>query len=441
MGLFRVLFLRVMAVIAAALLVMTLLSHMFQIHYLERSWRTDLQQEAIWTARHFGIAEMGDGRAERAVPPEALARAWRSMHESVRLVVRDERGAVVLDSHPGTPAPMRDSPGLLTGYAEVERPEGMWELVLSRPRPPAFPADASGGTLGAALAVIALAAALIFPLTRELAHALSALGDQARRVASGEFGAPLPVKGPRELKQLAAAFNEMSSRLREEEESRRRLTADVSHELRSPLGRLRALAETIGRHPDEATKLITQSEAEIVLLERLIADLIDTARLEQGEADLRLEPTPVRAWWDESVMRLGVAVESAGLKLIAEAAGGDAVLMLDRQRLFQAFSNIVDNAVAASRGVTDAPIEASLQTEEDEWRIEVRDRGRGIPAEATARVFDRFYRVETDRGRRTGGVGLGLSIAKAIVEAHGGAIVIDSPPGRGTLVRMTFPRR
>jgi signal transduction histidine kinase len=437
-GLFEALFLRVMIVLTAALALMIMFTHLHQLRYFNDQWRADLQQEAVWTARHFrlSVARAGESRS-----PHDLAAAWRDMHENVRLVVRDANGDVVVDSHPGTPAPSReDHSGSLVGLATVANSGGTWDLILSRPMPEPFPLSASWGLAFAALALVLLAAGLIYPLTRRMTKALQAVATEADRMATGAFGAPIEPRGVRELDQLVAAFNTMSQKLRAEQARRERLIGDVSHELRSPLGRVRAIGETIVRHPDEAPALTAQSEAELALLERLITDLLDTARLEHDGDVLTRDEIAIGPWWRASMERFRIGAEREGVKLSALGPEQDIRARVDAQRLDQALANIIDNAVTACAGREGGAIEATLRVDADAWSIHITDNGRGIPTESLALVFDRFYRVEQDRGRKTGGVGLGLSIAKAIVEAHGGAIAIESAEGQGTEVHLTFPR-
>jgi signal transduction histidine kinase len=440
-SLFAALFWRVMIVLTAALAVMIMFAHMYQLRHFNELWRADLQQEAVWTARHFVL-----NAPERDVAPGGarsshdLGAAWRSMHESVRLVVRDAGGEVVIDSHPGTPAPSREDHRGIVGMATVQNEGGDWDLILSRPSPAPYPLSASWVLLLAALALIVLTAALIYPLTRRMAKALQAVATETDRMASGAFGAPIEPRGVRELDQLVAAFNTMSQKLQAEQARRQRLIGDVSHELRSPLGRVRAIGETIVRHPNEARALVAQSEAELALLERLISDLLDTARLEHGGDVLERESVDLSAWWGASMDRFKMGAARDGVALNAQTPSANISADIDAQRLFQALANIVDNAVTACAGRDDSAITATLQVDPARWSIAIADNGRGIPAASLPLVFDRFYRVEQDRGRKTGGVGLGLSIAKAIVEAHGGVIAIESAEAAGATVRLTFPR-
>jgi signal transduction histidine kinase len=294
--------------------------------------------------------------------------------------------------------------------------------------------------MAAALLSIGVAAALLLPLTRQLSASLAALGARAGAIAQGRFEGDLEVKGARELQEFASAFNTMSAQLQSEQARRRRLIADVSHELRSPLGRLRALMETMMRHPDEWRTLLAQTEEEIGLLDRLIADMLETTRLERGVEAIKLEPVSLQDWWAQAAQRLRASADPAAVRFTSHYDGESIVEAIDAQRMFQAVVNVVDNAIAASAGLADPVVEARLTIAEECWTIEVVDQGRGIPAEALPFVFDRFYRVERDRGRSTGGVGLGLSIARAIVEAHGGSIVVESDRARGTVARLRFPR-
>ncbi len=436
LGLFQVLFLRVLGLIAAALLLMIALTHLYQGRHLTEAWRADLQQEAEWTARHFADAATGERHSDPAAGRD-LGSAWRDMHESVRLVIRDAEGRVLVDSHPAWPLA---GGRLLVGRAVVERPSGDVELTLSRPAPFPFPANANLELLVVGFIVIVLAAAALYPWTRNLTRTFGNLASQARQVAAGEFGMPLPLGGGRELDALVVSFNAMSQRLKEEEARRRRLIADVSHELRSPMGRLRALAETLARHPEEATPILSKMDDEVSLMDRLVGDMLETARLDEGRGGIALQRISTGEWARECFERLRMRVEREGIAFQTGVTEPNATALLDPQRLMQALGNLIDNAVAATVGREDAKITAALDATANEWAITVSDNGRGVSRAQMPLLFDRFFRVQPDRGRATGGAGLGLSIAKAIVEAHGGRIEVESELGHGTSVRMVFPR-
>ncbi|NJO13312.1 MAG: HAMP domain-containing protein, partial [Gammaproteobacteria bacterium] len=172
-------------------------------------------------------------------------------------------------------------------------------MYLSRSAPRLFPASMRYELLLALLVIVALATAALYPTVRRLNLTFHRLSELARRVAQGQFGATLAVQDPPDLAELTRSLNDMSQQLRDTELRNQRLTGDVSHELRSPLARLRALAQTIERHPHEAPQLLARIEAEIGLLDRLVDDLLAIARLAAGRTALSLERVGLRDWADE----------------------------------------------------------------------------------------------------------------------------------------------
>jgi signal transduction histidine kinase len=288
------------------------------------------------------------------------------------------------------------------------------------------------------LVVVGLAALLIWPPVRDLTAAFRRLSDLAARVAGGHFGETLEPPRQRELAGLVLSFNDMSQALRDAEVRQRRLLADVSHELRSPLGRLRALGETIARRPEQAAPHLAQMDAEIALMDRLIGDILEAARVEEGAVPLAPQPVALADWARDAFARLSPRVEQAGIA-VEVSVEGDRTVGIDAGRLFQALGNLVDNAVTATQGRQDARIALGLQADDAGWRVSVADNGRGIPAADLPHVFDRFYRVDRHRGRGTGGAGLGLSIARALVAAQGGRLTMDSVVDQGTTATMVFP--
>ena len=152
-----------------------------------------------------------------------------------------------------------------------------------------------------------------------------------------------------------------------------------------------------------------------------------------------MEHLPLLPWAEDALSRSRHRIEERGPSVSTRLPLSDAVVSMDPQRLLQALSNLVENALHATAERESPTIELSVAVSPEVWSITVADNGRGIPADALPWVFDRFYRVETHRGRHTGGAGLGLSIARNIVTAMGGVITIDSILGQATRVTMTFP--
>ncbi len=231
----------------------------------------------------------------------------------------------------------------------------------------------------------------------------------------------------------------MSGKLGEAERLNTRLLHDVSHELRSPLGRIQVMAETIALKPEQADECIKGIDQEVALLDRLVGDLVETARIESETSSARLETFSLLNWASETMRRLESKVRSTQIDWATRLPEQDREIRGDPQRLAQAVGNLVDNAINALEGRTDPRIEVSLAIDEERWLLDVNDNGRGLPEDELPHVFRRFYRVEKHRGREQGGVGLGLSLVRAIAEAHGGEASIESQVDKGTKVTLSIP--
>ena len=244
----------------------------------------------------------------------------------------------------------------------------------------------------------------------------------------------------RELDGIASAVNDLSRSLRDQEDLRRRLTADMAHELRTPLatvqGHLEAMMDGVWQ-PD-ADRLAGLHE-EVLRISRLVAGLEQLARLEGGAAGIDRKETDLRLLL-EGILRNHEAQfrdKGVALKLLWEGGTPGRPVLVDPDRLSQAVINLLANALqyTPAGGVVDVGGRVSA----DGADIRVSDTGPGIDAKDLPRVFERLYRADGSRSRSTGGAGIGLSIVKAIVEAHGGTVRAESEPGRGTRFVISLP--
>jgi signal transduction histidine kinase len=426
--LFRRFFWRFLAGIGLALFLFIPLVHIFQQRTVNREWREDLKQEASWFARHFQMT-----------PRDVAARAWGQMHSATRVTFYTSDHKLISDSHPEREPLELDSllagrtlPRTLTALEKLE--SGSW-LVMSRPAVPAFPHGLQWELVVAAVLIVGLALLLLYPLVRSMTRTLEELGELAAEVSAGHFGKTLPVERSDELGVLVRSFNDMSTRLAEAERLNTRLFHDVSHELRSPLGRIQALAHSVAEHPKESRACLRGIEQEIGLLDRLVADLLQAARLESKDG-LRFETFSLQHWAGETLPRLASTVRERRIAWSTELPQEDREVRGDPQRLAQAVGNLVDNATNALEGRRDPRIDVRIALNGKAWTITVEDNGPGIPEIDQPNVFRRFYRADEHRNRDKGGVGLGLSLVHSIAVAHGGTATIESREGEGTRVRL-----
>jgi heavy metal sensor kinase len=242
-----------------------------------------------------------------------------------------------------------------------------------------------------------------------------------------------------ELGQLARVFNETLARLEQAFEQLRRFTADASHELRTPLAAIRSVGE-VGLQKDgsraEYRDIIGSMLEEVNRLTSLVDNLLTISRADAGSLQLELVDVPVMQLVREAAALFEVLVEEKALNLIVT---GDESATVEGDRLFlrQALVNLLHNAVKYSP--LGGTISVRVQSSINEVAVDIEDNGPGIPLEDRQKIFDRFYRVDRARWRESGGAGLGLSITKWVVEAHGGKIGLESEWTEGCLFRVNLP--
>jgi two-component system phosphate regulon sensor histidine kinase PhoR len=227
--------------------------------------------------------------------------------------------------------------------------------------------------------------------------------------------------------------------LRRVEAIRRDFVANVSHELRTPLASLRAMAEALQdgglEDPGLARRFLTQMVQEVDRLSRLAEELLDLSVLESGAVRLRKERLRAPALLEEVAERFAPAADRKQIHLAVEAE--DLEVVADRERVLQALANLVDNALKFTPEGGSVRLRAERRAEEVAFVVE--DTGPGIPAEHLSRIFERFYRVEPSRARRSGGAGLGLAITKHIALAHGGRVEATNLPEGGARFTLLLP--
>jgi heavy metal sensor kinase len=243
-----------------------------------------------------------------------------------------------------------------------------------------------------------------------------------------------------EVGQLAATLNAMLDRIESGVEARRRLVADASHELRTPLAAMRAELDVSLRHEarSAAERATLESVREDVdRLSRTVDNLLTLALADDGRLELKLAPLDLDQLVRSTVASLSALAAAGGITLNAAGERCDAVG--DEQRLHQALTNLIENAIKFTP--PGGEITVSSWSARDEVGLTVADDGMGIPASAAAHVFDRFYRADRSRSRESGGSGLGLAICYEIAAAHGGRIWVQSEEGQGSAFTLALPAR
>jgi signal transduction histidine kinase len=301
------------------------------------------------------------------------------------------------------------------------------------------------------LLVFAAVLALFFAnaLARSITRAIHGVTRAAQQMAAGDLSARAPVASHDEIGDLALAFNQMASELeraaqrqRSAEQSRRDLVAAVSHDLRTPLASIRAMIEAINDgvvgDPETIQRYLRTTQSETERLAHLIDDLFELSQIDAGALQLQLEVGSLHDLISDTLRSLGVQAEKRGVELVGSVDAALPPVRFDPARIQRVLDNLVGNAIRHTPATGRVELRADVGG--DEVRVIVRDTGEGISVDEQAHVFERFYRGEKSRSRDGGGAGLGLTIARGIVNAHGGRIWIESSPGSGTAFFFTIPR-
>jgi signal transduction histidine kinase len=272
-----------------------------------------------------------------------------------------------------------------------------------------------------------------FALTRRLAHPIGDLVGAAERVAKRDFDVRVAERGPASVQSVARAFNEMASRLQAQDTARRHLMADIAHELRTPVsviqGRLEGLID--GVYPRDDAHLARMLE-DTQVLARLIEDLRTLADAESGALTLHREAVDVGVLLREEQAASTGRAAARGVEIGVRAGDHLPTANADPVRLREVIANLAVNALRHTP--PGGRIELGAEASNGHIAVRVSDTGEGIAPDVLPHIFDRFYKEQS-----SGGSGLGLTIARNLIEAHGGTIAVASEPGRGTTFTFTVP--
>ena len=261
--------------------------------------------------------------------------------------------------------------------------------------------------------------------------------EKAKRIASGSYGVQIQTRYQDEIGELAQTINEMSTKIAQNEKMQADFISQLSHELRTPLTVINGWSETLlaDENMDAETRQglkIISSEAE--RLTEMVMDLLDFTRMQDGRMTLSVEPTDLRAVFEETVYMYGSRLKQEGIELNYEECDEDIPeISCDPKRLRQVFLNILDNA--AKHGGEGKRIDASISYEEDAVVVRIRDYGPGIPEDEIPLVKKKFYKGSS----KARGTGIGLAVCDEIVEMHGGTLTLENAQGGGTLVTVRLP--
>ncbi len=359
-----------------------------------------------------------------------------------RVVLADRGGRVVADSEGeligrpvgqnwGAPAALITHGGAPVGALYVGLPGGstvVGDFLASANRTLLLVAVGAG--LGAVL--------LMLGLSRRILGPVEALTMAARRMEAGDLSQRVEITSGDEIGDLARAFNRMADGLARLEELRRQLVTDVAHELRTPLTNIRGYLEALRDGVVEPERTVIDSlHEEAMLLNHLVDDLQELSLADAGGLKLERRPLVLADVVDRATGAVRPRAEAEGVALRVGLPEGLPLVHVDPQRIGQVLRNLLDNGLTHTGPGGEIVVDARAR---GEWvEVGVRDTGAGIAADDLPYVFERFYRADRSRSRATGGAGLGLAIAKQLVEAHGGRIGVQSEIGQGTRFTFTLP--
>ena len=407
------------------------------------SLRSEVQAERVRAAlvEHFADRKGWEG-AQPAV--ERLGRLL-----GARIVVRDGGGRIVADSHRRLGPPrfehgIRDAPllagdGSNVGSIDFVSARDLLEGQRLEPLDSDLASRVSEALLWAGLAAGGAGIVAVGLIARRALSPVRALSTAAERLGQGDLAQRVDPSTEDEVGRLGHAFNRMAADLEQAERQRRGLMADVAHELRTPLSNIRgyveAMRDGVAERDDDTLDIVQQ---QIAHLTRLVEDLRLLALAEAGE--LALHPQPERM---DDLLRsvadaFGPRAAEKGVAIRREPAADLPLVSMDRGRVEQVLHNLVENAVTHTPEGGTVTLSAAVG-DTGFVRVSVSDTGPGMEREALDAVFERFYRLDPSRARATGGAGLGLTIAKQLIEAQDGRIWAESEPGQGSTFIFELP--
>lgn len=433
----------------AAFLMRQFVTTQFDAYVLEQRRASFIQLLGAYYAEHGGWDELTPAAilGGRAGPAPAGGEEWRpdgDRHDRTDFALADPSGRIVLSPNPLWRDRQATDQELAGGTPVTVDGEVVGTVLLIGPPPGRDPAEVrylerADMALGAAaLGAVAVALTLGLILARLITRPVHDLTAATRAIAAGDLGKQVPVRSRDELGLLATQFNAMSADLARSNELRRRMTADIAHDLRTPLTVLSGYLEAMrdeGLRPTPARFATMHDETQVLL--RLVEDLHTLSLVDAGELPLKRQPAAPRALLERVATSYQHAAERQGVDLGVDTSDELPALEVDVEQTIRALGNLVSNALRHTP--PGGRVTLAAHADAGAVAIEVADTGEGIPAEHLPNVFERFYRADASRQQSTGGSGLGLAIVRSIVEAHGGTVTVASAPGRGTVFTLRLP--
>ncbi len=415
-----------------ALLAILMLNKIAGQHILETVLKQQLEIRAVWLQGHIQVGE----------PMVQFAKRWRLSGDSTRFIYFDKNAEIIADSHKdfGSLTLDIDAQKLLPEqliYVIYPIQDDAWIVLVEMNTPMLAPHVYIVLILGITLILI-ITALVIYPGIRSIALTFSRLKLIASQTAEGNFGSVIEPGSNKELNRVISAFNHMSVKLKEAQKLSSKMIANVSHELRSPLARIRLMTDTARLNPEKINTLSDDINKEIELLDNLVGKMLFAAKFDAKEqfsfTEISLAP-----WFLQIMDRVKPKLEADGINLSYVDIPSGIIVKADSLHLTQAIVNIIDNAQNALSNRANSKIFIESKLVDDFCEIHISDNGPGIPEKNLPFVFERFYQASEHRGHGEKGSGLGLSIVRSIVLAHQGDVHISNKNSGGTLVVIWLP--
>ncbi|HEY3341431.1 MAG TPA: ATP-binding protein [Anaerolineae bacterium] len=421
----------------------TLLTDYYQEH---GSW--DGVRAFLAQSRSISTTQSAPSRSTPSLSPQANPPAFdRDPLPSRRSLfgLVNAQGIVVVPLLPAFPPNSNVSADSLTKGEPIEVDGALVGTILTAPSPPgltpqenAYLQRTNNALLLASAGAVLVALLVGILLARNLTHPLRALTIAAQQMSRGELKQEVVVKSGDEIGQLATAFNHMSQEIARSSEIRRQMTADVAHELRTPLTVIAGYVESMR----DGTLMPTPERlavvyAEIEHLQHLVGDLRILAQAETGELKLDMHPVSPLDLLQQSCAAFENQALRQGVHLTLHADENLPAIRVDEVRMTQVLDNLISNALRFTPPYGQITLHAASKG--DQVMLAVQDTGQGISPADLPSVFNRFYRADKSRTSNNGEFGLGLAIAKALVEAHAGKMDVTSTPGEGTTFTIHLP--
>ena len=384
---------------------------------------------------------------EQVNEPPGMGMGRKHHYMGRPFILADRNGRVIFSTDNNLPPGAKISTADLSAGTPIEEADEVIGILISpqmpfqgQPRELEFIERINRTLIYGALIGAVIALLLGIFLSRTLTRPIRELTQATHAISEGDLSQQVTVRSSDELGELARAFNKMSTELSRSVNTRKQMTADIAHELRTPLSLILGHAEAVHDGvlpPTRENFEIIREEA--TRLEHLVNDLRTLSLADAGELSISLQTIDPRRWLQEIASLYQYQTQRKNIPLELDIAASLPNLEVDPGRMTQVLTNILDNAMRHTP--EGGRIVLSAWQTEDHVELVVQDNGPGLSAENLERIFERFYRIDASRQRQDGGSGLGLAIAKSIVQAHNGQLSAESEAGQGLRVIIKLPKK